>query len=484
MIYNTLSRQKEEFIPLKPGRVHIYVCGPTVYGHPHIGHAKSYISFDVVVRYFRYKGFYVKYVQNITDVGHLTDDADEGEDKIIKKAREEKLDPMEVAEYFTWSYFDDMYKLGVLRANIFPRASGHIPEQIEFVQKLIEKGFAYEVNGSVYFDVSKFKDYGKLSRRNVEDLEAGARVDVNPEKEHPGDFALWKKARTGHLMQWNSPWGRGFPGWHIECSTMSMKYLGDTFDIHGGGLDNIFPHHECEIAQSEALTGKPFARYWMHNNMVTVNNMKMSKSLNNFITIKDALKKYDAKTIRYFILTSHYRSRLDITDKALEAAKVGIDRLLNTIKNIKKVIHSSKKISHFHQPFEVKKYRQKFEEMMDDDFNTPRALAVLFDLSRDANSYLNSSQAFHKPFLEKIDKLYQDLAGDVLGLIPSDLTEKSTGQGEASVEKIIQVMIDLRDEFRDDKQFKIADHIRNELEKLGIILTDKPDGTVFEFKSK
>jgi cysteinyl-tRNA synthetase len=479
-IYNTLSRKKEEFIPLNPKRVHIYVCGPTVYGHPHIGHAKSYISFDVIVRYFRYKGYSVKYVQNITDVGHLTDDADAGEDKIQKKAREEQLDPMEIAEYYTWSYFDDMYRLGVLRASIYPRATGHIPEQIDMVEKLIGKGYAYEVNGNVYFDVSKFKEYGKLSGRKVDELEAGTRIEINPEKKHPNDFALWKKAEAGHIMRWKSPWSEGYPGWHIECSAMSMKYLGETFDIHGGGLDNIFPHHECEIAQSEALTGKPFVRYWMHNNMVTVNNMKMSKSLNNFITIKDALEKYDATTIRYFILTSHYRSRLDITDEALEAARVGIDRLLSTIKNLNKNIEASGIEADAETPFDLEKYRQDFEAVMDDDFNTPRALAVLFDLSREVNTYLNSGVTLNKKFLIALSQLFQQLGGEVLGLIPENLMEKGSKENLQKIEKVIHVLIDVRNKLREDKNFQMADQIRDNLKAIGISLTDKPDGTQFE----
>lgn len=482
MIYNTLTRKKEEFIPLTPGRVHIYVCGPTVYGHPHIGHAKSYISFDAVVRYFRYKGYRVKYVQNITDVGHLTDDADEGEDKILKKAREEKLDPMEVAEYYTWSYFDDMKALGVVRANIFPRATGHIIEQIELVEKLLEKGFAYEVNGNVYFDVSKFSDYGKLSGRKVEELEAGARVEVNPEKRHPYDFALWKKAEPGHLMKWKSPWGYGYPGWHIECSTMSMKYLGETFDIHGGGMENIFPHHECEIAQSEAATGKPFVRYWMHNNMVTVDGVKMGKSLGNFITLKDALKKYRPETLRYFVLSSHYRSALDFSDQAIEAAQKGLDRLLLTVRNLKKKISATEAIPDFAPPFEIIKYRSRFEEKMDDDFNTPQAIAVLFDLCREVNSYLNSDRALHQPFLIDLDNLFRELGGEVLGLIPAEIETEVSATSRETIEKIIRVSIDVRNRLRSEKQYQLADEIRDQFQKIGIVLIDKPDGTTFEIK--
>ena len=479
-LYNTLTRKKEEFVPVKPGRVHIYVCGPTVYSHAHVGHAKSYISFDVIVRYFRYLGYQVKYVQNITDVGHLTDDADEGEDKILKKAREQQLDPVEIAESFAWSYFDDMQNLGVIRANIFPRATGHIIEQIELIQQLIEKDFAYEKNGNVYFDVSKFSGYGKLSGRKVEDLEAGARIEVNPDKRHPADFALWKKADKSHLMRWPSPWGEGYPGWHIECSAMSMKYLGETIDIHGGGLDNIFPHHECEIAQSEAATGKPFVKYWLHNNMVTAEGSKMSKSLENFITIKDALAKYTASTLRFFILSSHYRSPLDFSDEALQAAGTGVQKLISTIKQVRKKLVLSKKIENFSDPFDPEKFRQDFEKEMNDDFNTPRAIAVLFDLTRETNQYLNSNQEWDLDFLGVIDQLYEKMAGSVLGLIPDNLMTKDDS---GDIDKIINVVIDIRQALRREKQFQLADDIRNDLKKAGVILIDQPDGTTFELES-
>ena len=322
-LYNTLTRKKEQFIPLEEGKVKMYVCGPTVYGLSHLGHAKTYVSFDVILRYLRYCNYKVLYVQNITDVGHLTDDADEGEDKIVKQAKKDKLHPMQVVEMYTREYFADMDALNILRPDISPRATGHIPEQIEMVQQLIEKGFAYEVNGSVYFDVSKDKEYGKLSGRTLEEAESGTRVNVKSEKRNPADFALWKKAEPNHIMQWNSPWGKGFPGWHLECSAMSMKYLGETFDIHGGGMDNQFPHHECEIAQSECATQKPFVKYWLHNNLVTVNGKKMGKSLGNFITLKDIFKKYDPLVIRFFILQSHYRSTLDFSEQALEGAAKG-----------------------------------------------------------------------------------------------------------------------------------------------------------------
>ena len=306
-VFNTLTRTKEDFVPLRPGRVGMYVCGPTVYGHSHLGHAKSYISFDVILRFLRHSGYTVLYVQNITDVGHLTDDADEGEDKLAKQSRLEFVHPMQVAETYTRSYFEDMDALNIVRADIAPRASGHITEQLSMILRLVESGFAYEVDGSVYFDVTRFRDYGKLSGRRIDEQEAGARVEINPAKKHPGDFALWKKAEKGHIMRWPSPWGEGFPGWHIECSAMSMKYLGESFDIHGGGLENQFPHHECEIAQSEAYSGKPYVKYWLHNNMVTVDGRKMGKSLGNFLTLKDAFKKWQPEVIRFFVQRSRAR---------------------------------------------------------------------------------------------------------------------------------------------------------------------------------
>ncbi|HUU31404.1 MAG TPA: cysteine--tRNA ligase, partial [Phycisphaerae bacterium] len=328
LVYNTLSRTKERFEPLAPPHVGLYVCGPTVYGDAHLGHAKSYVSFDIIVRYLRYLGYQVTYVQNITDVGHLTDDADEGEDKVEKKAKAERVHPMQIAEHYARRYFEDMDRLNVLRPDISPHASGHIVEQIELVKRLIERGHAYAVDGSVYFDVASWPAYGKLSGRTVAEMQAGARVEVKGEKRHPADFALWKRAEPGHIMQWPSPWGVGYPGWHLECSAMSMKYLGDSFDIHGGGLENQFPHHEDEIAQAEAATGKPFVKYWLHNNMITVGGQKMGKSLGNFITLKeDAFRKWDPMVIRMFILQSHYRSPLDFSDEALGAAKDGLSRL-------------------------------------------------------------------------------------------------------------------------------------------------------------
>lgn len=489
--YNSLTKKKEIFTPLHEGLVNMYVCGPTVYDHPHIGHAKSYVSFDVIVRYLRYLGYKVRYVQNITDVGHLTDNADTGEDKILKRAQRDHLEPAELIEIYTRSYFEDMDALNNVRPDISPRATAHIPEQIELVETLLEKRFAYVSNGSVYFDVTAFKEYGKLSGRKQEELEAGARIEINPEKRSPSDFALWKRAEPGHIMRWKSPWGEGFPGWHLECSAMSMKYLGQTLDIHGGGLENIFPHHECEIAQSEAANHLPFVRYWIHNNMVTVNGQKMGKSLGNFITLKDAFKKYHPLTVRFFILNTHYRSPLDFSNEALDAADKGLERLLNTIKNLWERIDSARDGSLPDVISErLEHYKNAFTEAMDEDINTSNAIAVLFDMSKEVNTLLNSGQEISNNCLENIDALYQQLGGDILGIIPkrSDRGLKVPGipfiqswQGQnKTAEEIMRVLIDTRNELRKAKQWQLSDFIRNKLSEIGIALDDKPDGTTWK----
>ena len=477
-IYNTLTRQKEEFKPIHEGQVGIYVCGPTVYSHSHIGHAKSYISFDIIVRYMRYLGNKVLYIQNITDVGHLTDDADEGEDKLIKQARLDRVHPMQIAETITRSYFDDMDKLGVERPDISPRASGHVIEQIEIIKRLIEKGCAYEVNGSVYYDVQKFKNYGKLSGRALEESVEGTRVESRSEKRNPADFALWKKAEGGHIMRWPSPWGEGFPGWHIECSAMSMKYLGETFDIHGGGMDNQFPHHECEIAQSEAATGKPFVKYWIHNNLVTVNGKKMSKSLGNFITLKDAFKKYDPLVVRFFILQSHYRSTLDFSDEALQAANTGYDKLLNTIRNLREeLIKAESEKRTGGSKLDLALYKKQFLEAMDDDFNEPLAIGVLFDMAREINQLLNSEQKLCIDTLKNIDQLFNELGGKVLGIIPDQL---QSAAGDAKTESnLMDLIISIRAEVRKQKLWALSDIIRDGLKAIGFILEDKKDATTW-----
>jgi cysteinyl-tRNA synthetase len=471
-IYNSMTRSKEEFAPLHPGFVGIYVCGPTVYDHAHIGHAKSYISFDVVVRYLRHLGYKVRYVQNITDVGHLTDDADQGEDKIEKRARLERLEPMELVEKYARSYFEDMDALNVVRPDISPRASAHIPEQIALVERLLKAGHAYEVDGSVYFSVATFPDYGKLSGRRVEDQEAGARVEVHPEKRAPADFALWKRAEEGHLMRWNSPWGEGYPGWHTECSVMGPKYLGETLDIHGGGLENIFPHHECEIAQSEAATGKDFVRYWMHNNMVLVDGQKMGKSLGNFTYIKDALKEYTPEQLRFFVLTSHYRQNLNYTPEAVKAAGEGVSRIHNTYRQLSGRLDEAKEGKPDEPFLEVLGgHKERFLAHMDDDFNTAGAIGVLFDLNRDVNSHLDANPGAAQETLDAALAAYEELAGDILGILPFSDSQEAT-----SADPFIDLLAETRDKLRKAKQWQLADEIRDALEDKGIVVEDTPDG--------
>ncbi|MEW5798157.1 MAG: cysteine--tRNA ligase [Bacteroidota bacterium] len=474
-IYNSLTRKKEEFKPLHDDIVNMYVCGPTVYGLSHFGHAKSYVSFDIVVRYLRYLGYKVTYVQNITDVGHLTDDADQGEDKIAKQARTDKLHPMQVVEMYTREYFADMDALNILRPDISPRATGHIPEQIEMVQDLLNKGFAYEVNGSVYFDVTKDKEYGKLSGRVLEEAESGTRVEVKSEKRNPADFALWKKAEPNHIMQWNSPWGKGFPGWHLECSAMSMKYLGATFDIHGGGMDNQFPHHECEIAQSECSTGKPFVKYWMHNNLVTVNGQKMGKSLGNFVTLKDAFQKFDPMVIRFFILQSHYRSTLDYSEQAVEGAAKGLEKLRGTLVRLRSELakqRTGKK--EFLTSFE--EYKKRFFDAMNDDFNAPQAIGVLFELVRELNDLLNDAANASHNFLMSVNEFLAAVTENILGL-------SSQGRQSAGVSaepQLMELLISLRNDARKNKNFAISDKIRDDLKAAGIVLEDGKEGTTWK----
>jgi cysteinyl-tRNA synthetase len=474
-IYNSLSRSKEEFAPIEPPLVRMYVCGPTVYGHAHLGHAKSYVSFDVVVRFLRASGYNVLYVQNITDVGHLTDDADEGEDKLARQSAKERVHPMQIAEAYTRSYFHDMDAMNVLRPDISPRATGHIIEQLEMVKKLLEKGFAYEVKGSVYFDVAKFAGYGKLSGRNIEEIETGTRIEANPDKRHPADFALWKVAEKGHIMRWPSPWGEGFPGWHVECSAMSMKYLGATFDIHGGGLDNQFPHHECEVAQSEAATGTRFVKYWMHNNLVTVDGRKMGKSLGNFILLKDAYAKWSPMVVRFFVLGSHYRSTLDFSDAALEGAAKGLDRLFGAQRSLRERIKNSGQ-GGTAIGIDPAAFRASFFDAMNDDVNTPQAVAVLFDLSREVNSKLSTGDAYSAESLQQLISLYDELAGTILGLTESI---QSSG-GEALDEKIMGVLLGLRAEIRNQKLWPLADKIRTGLSEIGVTVEDGKQGTTWK----
>jgi len=480
-VYNTLTRTREKFEPLAPPHVGMYVCGPTVYGDPHIGHAKSYVSFDVMVRYLRYLGYKVTYVQNITDVGHLTDDADQGEDKVERKAKAERVHPMQIAEQYTRSYFDAMDRLNVLRPDISPRASGHIIEQIELVKRLLAAGHAYEANGSVYFDVSSWPKYGKLSGRNVGEMQAGARVEVSAEKRSPADFAVWKRAEPGHIMQWPSPWGMGFPGWHLECSAMSMKYLGETLDIHGGGIENQFPHHDDEIAQSEAATGKPFVRYWVHNNMVTVGGQKMGKSLGNFITLKDAFEKWDPMVLRMFILQSHYRSPLDFSDEALAAAKEGWRRLRDTALALENVGYGGASSGEAY-PGAVSDFitdvRHRFGEALDDDFSTSAALAALFDLVRESNRILGAG-GIAPASAEALRGTFAELGGDILGL---DLVFPDSDLDNGTQHQVVQILISLREEARKARDYNRSDDKRRRLEEAAIVLEDTPEGTKWRFK--
>ena len=473
-LYNTLTKRKEVFVPLHEGRAHIYVCGPTVWNDAHLGHAKTYVNFDTVVRYFRYLGYQVLYVQNITDVGHLRDS---GEDRILKEAERVQVQPMALAETYTRRYFRDMDRLNVTRPDISPHATGHIPEMLELIQTLIDKGFAYEVNGSVYFSVSKFPDYGKLSGRRLEEAQSGTRVEVKEEKRDPADFALWKRAEPKHVMRWNSPWGQGFPGWHIECSVMSTKYLGQPFDIHGGGVENKFPHHESEIAQSEAATGKPFARYWMHNGMLMIRGEEMHKSLGNFITLEQAFERWEPMVIRFFILLSHYRGRLDVTEEAVDAAEKGLERLLSAMRAVRRRLVAAPEGEVSSEGVALlDRSRQQFEEAMNDDFNTAGAIAVLFDLTREVNTLLSEPQPVSKGTLQAIDGLYTRLVGDVLGIqldaLDKDVSSELSG-------KLVELLIETRAKLRQAKQWALADEVRNQLAALGVQLQDGPQGTTW-----
>ncbi|NLE45417.1 MAG: cysteine--tRNA ligase [Chloroflexi bacterium] len=474
-VYNYLTRQKEPFEPLVAGHVGMYVCGPTVYDHAHLGHAKLYVAMDTVVRYLRYTGYRVRYVQNITDVGHLLDT---GEDRILKGVRRERVEPMELVETYTRSYFESMDALRVVRPNISPRASCHIPDQIELIKTLIAKGYAYATEGGdVYFSVEQFPDYGKLSGRKVDELEHGARVSVREEKQHPADFALWKRAEPEHILRWPSPWGWGYPGWHAECSAMAAKYLGETIDIHGGGLENIFPHNECEVAQSEAATGKPFAQYWVLVGSLTVDGVKMSKSLGNFLTIADALEQYSPEAIRAFVLSAHYRGPVDFSRDALLAAEQGMGRLLNTARAVRTRMKDTPDglTPDWEAIPELAAHRERFIEAMDDDFNTPRALAVVYDLARETNRWLDEHSQPDLAALKAIDQLFRELGGDVLGIIPDELA--SPGAQSGLVEDLMEILLDMRQEYRSAKDWARSDAIRDRLAALGVKVDDRQDGS-------
>lgn len=463
VVYNTITRQKEIFKSLNEGYVGMYVCGPTVYGYPHLGHAKSYICFDVIYRYLCYLGYKVKYVQNITDVGHLVGDADDGDDKITRQAKIEQIDPVEIAYKYECIYFDAMEKLNVLKPSISCRATGHIIEIIDMVKNLIEKGYAYVTNeGNVYYRVNKFKKYGSLSNRTLDNTVSGERIEVATDKENPEDFALWKKADDNHLMKWPSPWGLGFPGWHIECSVMSKKYLGNTFDIHGGGMDNIFPHHECEIAQSEIANDAPFVNYFIHNNLVTVNGQKMGKSLGNFITLPDLFKEYDPIIIRFYILQNHYRKPTDFNNEGLDETKKVYNKLTESITNLRNEIKNE---TEFTPDEEVTKLKENFISAMDDDFNTGLAISYLFEASKLINKELTENKNKNK--LIALNDFIKECAENILGL-------KFTSSNSSSKDQdLIKIINNIRNKYREEKNYEEADKIRDELNSLGITINDR-----------
>ncbi len=485
-IYNTLTRKKEQFIPNAEPHVGMYVCGPTVYGDAHLGHARPAITFDLLFRYLKHLGYKVRYVRNITDVGHLEHDADEGEDKVAKKARLEQLEPMEVVQYYLLAYRRAMDALGVLPPSIEPQASGHIIEQIELTKQILEAGYAYESQGSVYFDVRKYdKDfgYGKLSGRNIEDMQHNTReLDGQSEKRFPLDFALWKKAQPEHIMRWSSPWSEGFPGWHCECTAMGRKYLGEHFDIHGGGMDLVFPHHECEIAQAVASQkGQEMVRYWLHNNMITIEGKKMGKSYNNFITLEQFFKgeheklerAYSPMTIRFFILGAHYRSTVDFSNEALQAAEKGLLRLMDAaslLDGLKTSPTSS---------VDIKPYRARCYEALNDDLNSPIVLAELFEVSRLINSIHNGLETITEEDLKELTHFFRLFLFDLLGLADERSNDSKSFEAFAGA---IDLLLDIRSQAKANKDWTTSDQIRDKLSELGFVIKDTKNGAEWQIK--
>ena len=484
-LYNTLSRTKELFRPINPGYVGIYVCGPTVYGDAHLGHARPGITYDVLVRLFRYLGYKVRYVRNITDVGHLEHDADEGEDKIAKKARLEQLEPMEVVQYYTLRYQAAMTKLGVQPPSIEPRASGHIIEQIELVKKILDAGYAYVSNGSVYFDVEKYnKDhrYGILSGRTIDEMIANTReLDGQSDKRSSYDFALWKKAAPEHIMHWPSPWSEGFPGWHLECSAMSEKYLGEEFDIHGGGMDLMFPHHECELAQNTASRGKGGVHYWIHNNMITINGQKMGKSYGNFITLDELFngthkiltQAYSPMTVRFFILQAHYRGTLDVSNEARQAAEKGPRRLMQAAADVEGL-----KVEDVPANEEIARIRENVYDALCDDLNTPIALSNLFEAVRIVNTVADGKMKICKEDKDILVELLKTVTGDVLGLTD----EREQGGNEQIIDGLMDMILEYRKEAKAAKDWAKSDQIRDALGALGIVVKDTKEGSTWTLK--
>jgi len=482
-IYNTLARKKEKFEPINPPHVGMYVCGPTVYGDAHLGHARAAITFDIVFRYLLHLGYKVRYVRNITDVGHLENDTDElGEDKIAKKARLDQLEPMEVVQLFVNRYHKNMEQLNVLPPSIEPSASGHVIEQIEYVKEILENGYAYEKEGSVYFDVVRYNqdyNYGKLSGRKVEDLLQNTRELAGQEdKKNSFDFALWKKADAKHIMRWPSPWGDGYPGWHMECSAMGAKYLGEQFDIHGGGLDLLFPHHESEIAQVNAAKGHEAVKYWMHNNMITIEGQKMGKSLNNFITLNEFFsgdhealdQAYNPMVIRFFMLQAHYRSTLDFSNEALQAAEKGMNKLIEAYKLLDQIQASTSSV-------DIIKFHDLCYDALNDDFNTPIALAHLFDLARIVNQVNDGKESFSEENIAIAKRLFETLLFSVFGL----RDEKGKNDSHL-IDYLMDTILDIRKQAKENKDYATADKIREELEKLNIQIKDSKEGSNWSFR--
>lgn len=486
LIYNTLTRTKEVFEPIHAPHVGMYVCGPTVYGDPHLGHARPAITFDLLFRYLTHIGYKVRYVRNITDVGHLENDGDEGEDKIGKKARLEELEPMEVVQYYTNRYQSAIQSLNVLPPSIEPRASGHIIEQIETIKEILKNGYAYESNGSVYFDVEKYNkdhNYGILSHRNIEEMLNTTRtLDGQEEKRNPIDFALWKKASPEHIMRWPSPWSEGFPGWHIECSSMSIKYLGKEFDIHGGGLDLMFPHHECEIAQNTAVEKRQVVKYWMHNNMITINGQKMGKSLGNFITLEELfegshkllVQAYSPMTIRFFILQAHYRSTVDFSNEALQASEKGLNRLLDAYSRIEKINESETSSANVYE------LQKKAYDALNDDLNSAIAISQLFDAATIINSAIGGTVTLTKADIEELKSLFDTFLFDILGI---QNNAGGNNNGLEAFSKAVDLLLQIRDEAKANKDWATSDKIRNELNQIGFEIKDGKDGAEWKLKS-
>ena len=491
-VYNTLSRTKELFQPLNPQHVGMYVCGPTVYGDPHLGHARPAITFDILFRYLRHLGYKVRYVRNITDVGHLEHDADEGEDKIAKKARLEQLEPMEVAQYYTNRYHKAMEALNVLPPSIEPHATGHIIEQEELVKQILANGFAYESNGSIYFDVEKYNKqhhYGILSNRNLEDVINNSReLEGVGEKRNQVDFALWKKAQPEHIMHWPSPWSEGFPGWHCECTAMGRKYLGEEFDIHGGGMDLVFPHHECEIAQAVASQGKQMVKYWMHNNMITINGKKMGKSLGNFITLEEFFtgshasleQAYSPMTIRFFILQAHYRSTVDFSNDALLSSQKGLEKLLDGIGNLERIQTSAETDAATKKV--VAELRQKCYDAMNDDLNTQIVISHLFDACRIINTLVDKKGTITAEDLKELAETVNLFAFDILGLTRGSSAAAAGGNDgrEEAFGKAIDMLLELRATAKANKDWATSDKIRNDLAAFGFEIKDTKDGATWK----